>query len=53
MLFKSLLSLSNKNSSSLSSSIESNNINSISTTNNSITMKSPTAFFTRPNFVNY
>ncbi|KAK5577869.1 hypothetical protein RB653_002817 [Dictyostelium firmibasis] len=50
MLFKSLISFSNKNSQSLSSSVQSINLNTLESTTNCIAMKSSTAFFTRPNF---
>ncbi|KAN0036767.1 hypothetical protein ACTFIV_002076 [Dictyostelium citrinum] len=54
MLFKSLISLSNKNTTISKSSLISNLVNNdCNEFKNEITNKSSTAFFTRPNFVNY
>ncbi|EAL69111.1 hypothetical protein DDB_G0276707 [Dictyostelium discoideum AX4] len=53
MLFKSLISLSNKNTTLNSSLISNQTNNDCNEFKNEITNKSSTAFFTRPNFVNY
>ncbi|KAN0004041.1 hypothetical protein ACTFIZ_010193 [Dictyostelium cf. discoideum] len=56
MLFKSIISLSNKSSNiKPSKSLLSNDsyLNSFNLTCNSVSNISSTTFFTRPNFVNY
>ncbi|EAL69074.1 hypothetical protein DDB_G0276741 [Dictyostelium discoideum AX4] len=54
MLFKSIISLLNKSSNVVSSSKSNDcNINSFDSTCNTVSNKSSTTFFTRPNFVNY
>ncbi|KAN0004042.1 hypothetical protein ACTFIZ_010194 [Dictyostelium cf. discoideum] len=56
MLFKSIISLSNKSSNvSSPKSLLSNdsNLNSFDLTCNTVSNISSTTFFTRPNFVNY
>ncbi|KAM9966111.1 hypothetical protein ACTFIR_006303 [Dictyostelium discoideum] len=57
MLFKSIISLSNKSSNVASSSksllLNDSNLNPFDLTCNTVSNKSSTTFFTRPNFVNY
>ncbi|EAL69603.1 hypothetical protein DDB_G0275705 [Dictyostelium discoideum AX4] len=55
MLFKSVISLSNKSLNVTSRSLVSNdsNLNTLNLTCDSVSSVTSTTFFTRPNFINY
>ncbi|EAL69152.1 hypothetical protein DDB_G0276591 [Dictyostelium discoideum AX4] len=53
MLFKSIISLSSNVTSSKSLLSNDSNLNSFNLTCNTVSNKSSTTYFTRPNFVNF